>query len=132
MKLVDWIKRVARDTSAEYSSSRIDEYDALDPYDPFPDPVTIEIADVIDLHTIQPRDVRLVVEEYLLEARAKGFHTVRIIHGKGIGVQREIVRNVLARTPFVDDWTDAPPDAGGMGATLVRLRSYELDEGGGE
>jgi dsDNA-specific endonuclease/ATPase MutS2 len=124
MKLVDWIKRVARDTSAEYSDSRIDEDVALDPYDPFPDPVTIEIADVIDLHTIQPRDVRLVVEEYLLEARANGFHTVRIIHGKGIGVQREIVRNVLARTPFVDDWTDAPPDAGGMGATLVRLRSY--------
>ena len=123
MKFIDWIKRVTRDTSAEYSSSRIDEDDALDPYNPFPDPVTIEIADVIDLHTIQPRDVSLVVEEYLLEARAKGFHTVRIIHGKGIGVQREIVRKVLARTPFVDDWTDAPPDAGGLGATLVRLKS---------
>jgi len=46
---------------------------------------------------------------------------VRIIHGKGIGVQREMVRSILARTPFVCDWTDAPPDAGGLGATIARL-----------
>jgi len=46
---------------------------------------------------------------------------VRIIHGKGIGVQREMVRSILARTGFVIDWTDAPPEAGGLGATIVRL-----------
>jgi len=46
---------------------------------------------------------------------------VRIIHGKGIGVQRELVRTILARTSFVRDWTDAPPEAGGLGATIVRL-----------
>ena len=88
---------------------------------PFPEPVEIEITDVFDLHTIPPRDVKRVVEEYLLLAREKGFKVVRVIHGKGIGVQREMVRSILARTEFVLDWTDAPPDAGGLGATIVRL-----------
>ena len=90
--------------------------------DPFPDPIEIEITDVFDLHTIPPRDVKVVVEEYLGLAREKGFRSVRIIHGKGIGVQRDSVRSILARTPFVFDWTDAPPDAGGLGATIVRFR----------
>jgi dsDNA-specific endonuclease/ATPase MutS2 len=93
----------------------------VDPFNPFPDPITIEITDVIDLHTIQPKDVKRVVEEYLEQVHQAGFQSVRIIHGKGIGVQREIVRTVLASTPFVDDWTDAPPAAGGLGATIVRL-----------
>ncbi|HEY6215849.1 MAG TPA: Smr/MutS family protein [Pyrinomonadaceae bacterium] len=88
---------------------------------PFPDPVEIEIADVFDLHTIPPREVKAVVEEYLRLAHEKGFRSVRIIHGKGIGVQREMVRSILARTPFVFDWTDAPPGAGGLGATIVRF-----------
>ena len=90
-------------------------------YDPFPEPVEIEITDVFDLHTIPPRDVKRVVEEYLLLAREKNFKVVRIIHGKGIGVQREMVRSILARTDFVLNWTDAPPEAGGLGATIVRL-----------
>jgi len=88
---------------------------------PFPEPVEIEITDVFDLHTIPPPDVKRVVEEYLRLAHEKGFRSVRIIHGKGIGVQREMVRSILARTDFVVDWTDAPPDAGGLGATIVRL-----------
>jgi dsDNA-specific endonuclease/ATPase MutS2 len=92
-----------------------------DEFNPFPEPVEIEITDIFDLHTIPPRDVKPVVEEYLREAHNKGFAVVRIIHGKGIGVQREIVRSILARTSFVKDWSDAPPDAGGPGATLVRL-----------
>jgi dsDNA-specific endonuclease/ATPase MutS2 len=92
---------------------------------PFPEPVVIEITDVFDLHTIPPRDVKAVVEEYLREARRLGFPVVRIIHGKGIGVQREIVRTILSRTPFVADWTDAPPDAGGLGATIVRFSRTE-------
>jgi DNA-nicking Smr family endonuclease len=89
--------------------------------DPFPEPVEIEITDVFDLHTIPPRDVKRVVEEYLLLAHEKGFRCVRIIHGKGVGVQREIVRSILARTSFVSGWTDAPPEAGGLGATIVML-----------
>jgi DNA-nicking Smr family endonuclease len=83
--------------------------------------VEIEIKDVIDLHTIPPRDVSRVVEEYLRQAQEAGFAAVRIIHGKGIFVQRTLVRGVLEKTPFVIDWTDAPPEAGGLGATIVRL-----------
>jgi len=98
-----------------------DDPDSTDPFHPFPEPVRIPITDVFDLHTIQPRDVKLVVEEYLNEARAAGFRSVRIIHGKGRGVQREMVRKILERTPWVLAWADAPPEAGGLGATLVRL-----------
>jgi dsDNA-specific endonuclease/ATPase MutS2 len=94
----------------------------VDSEDPFPEPVEIEITDIFDLHTIPPRDVKAVVEEYLRLAREKGFPVVRIIHGKGIGVQREMVRSILARTAFVSGWTDAPPDAGGLGATIVTLK----------
>jgi dsDNA-specific endonuclease/ATPase MutS2 len=103
-------------------SNEDDPLESDDPFDPFPEPVTVPITDVFDLHTIRPREVKLVVEEYLHEAQRLGFRSVRIIHGKGIGVQREIVRTILGRTPFVIDWTDAPPEAGGLGATIVRLR----------
>lgn len=89
---------------------------------PFPDPVEIEITDVFDLHTVRPREVKGVVEEYLRLAHEKGFRSVRIIHGKGIGVQRELVRSILAQTSFILDWTDAPPQAGGLGATIVHLK----------
>ncbi len=101
--------------------------DDVDPDNPFPDPVEIEITDVFDLHTIRPRDVKAVVEEYLRLAREKRFKVVRIIHGKGIGVQREAVRSILARTEFVLDWSDAPPQAGGLGATIVRLATDYTD-----
>ena len=102
--------------------------DELDPFNPFPEPVRVPLTDVFDLHNIQPREVKLVVEEYLHEARRLGFRGVRIIHGKGIGVQREIVRKVLERTEWVEDWTDAPPQAGGLGATIVRFREPVSDE----
>ena len=92
-----------------------------DDTNPFPEPIEIEITDVFDLHTIPPHDVKRVVEEYLYQARRKEFPVVRIIHGKGIGVQREIVRAVLSRTNFAEEWRDAPADAGGLGATIVRL-----------
>jgi dsDNA-specific endonuclease/ATPase MutS2 len=99
-----------------------DPIDDVDPFDPFPEPVAIPITDVFDLHTIQPQEVKLVVEEYLHEARRLNFRTVRIIHGKGKGVQKEIVRKVLERTAWVESWSDAPPEAGGLGATIVKLR----------
>jgi len=87
-----------------------------------PDPIRIPITDIFDLHSVPARDVEAVVEEYLLEARKAGFKALRIIHGRGIGVQREIVRAVLARTEFVADYRDAPAEAGGWGATVVTLR----------
>jgi dsDNA-specific endonuclease/ATPase MutS2 len=95
--------------------------DDIDLDNPFPEPVEIPITDVFDLHTIPPRDVKRVVEEYLSLAHEKGFNCVRIIHGKGIGVQREMVHSILSRTEYVLDWTDAPPDAGGLGATIATL-----------
>ena len=63
-----------------------------------------------------------VIEEYLREAHRLGFKALRIIHGRGIGVQREIVRSVLARLEFVADYRDAPAEAGGWGSTIVTLR----------
>lgn len=99
-----------------------DDTKDFDPDNPFPEPVVIPITDVFDLHTIQPREVKLVVEEYLREADDAGFRSVRIIHGKGRGVQREMVRKILERTEFVSNWTDAPPEAGGLGATIVWFR----------
>jgi len=86
------------------------------------EPIRIPITDVFDLHTVPPRDVKPIVEEYLIEAQRLGFKALRIIHGRGIGVQREIVRSVLARTPFVESFRDAPAEAGGWGATIVTLR----------
>ena len=85
-------------------------------------PIRIPVTDVFDLHSVPPRDVKDVVEEYLLEARAAGFKALRIIHGRGIGVQREMVRGVLGRLEFVEDFRDAPAEAGGWGATIVTLR----------
>ena len=99
-----------------------DDSAELDLENPFPDPIEIEVTDVFDLHTIHPRDVKRIVQEYLTVANEKGFRIVRIIHGKGIGVQREMVRSVLSKTPFVKDWTDAPPERGGLGATIVRFK----------
>jgi dsDNA-specific endonuclease/ATPase MutS2 len=95
--------------------------DDADDDSPFPEPVVIEITDVFDLHTIPPREVKVVLQEYLYQAHRKRFAVVRIIHGRGIGVQRDIVRSLLSTTPFVVAWYDAPPEAGGLGATVARL-----------
>lgn len=86
------------------------------------DALRIPITDVFDLHAVQPREVAAVVEAYLEEADRLGLKALRIIHGRGIGVQRQVVRAVLARTPSVLAFGDAPPDLGGWGATVVRLR----------
>ncbi|MBV8705904.1 MAG: Smr/MutS family protein [Acidobacteriaceae bacterium] len=86
------------------------------------EPVSVPITDVFDLHPFAPRDVKAAVEAYLEEAHSLGLTALRIIHGRGIGVQREIVRKVLARTPFILSYSDAPGEAGGWGATIVTLR----------
>jgi dsDNA-specific endonuclease/ATPase MutS2 len=85
------------------------------------DAVRIPITDVFDLHSVPARDVKAVVEEYLIEAHRLGFRALRIIHGRGIGVQREMVRSILSRTPFVVEFHDAPAEAGGWGATVATL-----------
>ena len=85
------------------------------------EPFVVPITDVLDLHPFQPRDIVVVVEEYLHEAQLRGFRALRIIHGRGIGHQRDMVRQVLARTPGVVEYCDAPLEAGGWGATMVTL-----------
>lgn len=85
------------------------------------EPVDIPITDVFDLHTISPRDVKAATEAYLEEAHRLGLTALRIIHGRGIGAQRELVRSILNRTPYVLAFRDAPAEAGGWGATIVTL-----------
>ena len=105
--------------------SEQNEDDSLDPDNPFPDVVTIEFRDVIDLHSIPAGQVRAVVEDYIEEAHRRGTSCLRIIHGKGIGVQREVVRSVLRKADYVIDFRDAPAEAGSWGATVVTLRVDE-------
>ena len=81
----------------------------------------LPIEDSLDLHSFLPRDVAAVVESYLAAAVEAGFPEVRIIHGRGIGTQREIVRALLRRDTRVATFSDAPPDRGGWGATVVQL-----------
>ncbi|MGA8028148.1 MAG: Smr/MutS family protein [Bryobacteraceae bacterium] len=85
------------------------------------DPVRIAITDIFDLHTFAPRDIQAAVEAYLEEAHRLGLTALRIIHGRGIGAQREMVRAILGRTPYVIEFGDAPAEAGGWGATVVTL-----------
>ena len=81
----------------------------------------VQITDVFDLHSFAPRDAKAALEAYLDEAIGLGYRAIRIIHGRGIGAQREMVRKVLSRTEEVIEYRDAPPEAGGWGATIVNL-----------
>ena len=91
--------------------------------DPAPDdPVALPIEDSLDLHTFAPRDVLSVVDEYLREAAARGFTEVRLIHGRGKGVQRAAVQSMLRGHPLALSFFDAPEGRGGWGATVVMLR----------
>ena len=85
--------------------------------------VVVEIEDVIDLHGFQPRDIASVAEEYIHAAAEKGLRRVRLIHGRGKGVQRSRVQQVLARHPLVERYADAPASHGGWGATVAWLHT---------
>jgi DNA-nicking Smr family endonuclease len=84
--------------------------------------VELPVEDSIDLHPFAPRDIPDVVREYLVAAHAAGYREVRLIHGRGIGVQRERVRSALGKHPLVAEFADATPDRGGWGATIACLR----------
>jgi DNA-nicking Smr family endonuclease len=92
-------------------------------------PFELPIDGTLDLHAFAPRDVASVVEEYLRECRARGILRVRVVHGRGRGVQRAVVRRLLAALPFVVSSEDAGPELGGWGATLVRLRASDHERG---
>ena len=90
--------------------------------DPPETPVEIPIEDALDLHPFRPAETAAVVADYVEAAAKRGFAEVRLIHGRGAGVQRRIVRSALARSPFVVSFADATPDRGGWGATVAVLR----------
>jgi len=92
------------------------------------EPVRLQIEDVLDLHTFRPQDIPDLLEDYLAECLKSGIYSVRIIHGKGKGIQKKRVQGLLKNNPMVASFRDAPPEAGGWGATLVELRrDCEID-----
>jgi len=86
------------------------------------------IDGTLDLHMFQPKDVKSVLSEYLIECRARGILRVRIIHGKGQGVLREIVHSFLKNCPYCIEF-QTPSDASGWGATIAILKPLEKKEG---
>jgi DNA-nicking Smr family endonuclease len=88
---------------------------------PEDEPQPLPIDGTLDLHAFSPRDVPALVGDYLDECRARGILQVRIVHGKGIGVQRERVQSLLSRHPLVASYRDAPPERGSWGATVAYL-----------
>jgi DNA-nicking Smr family endonuclease len=91
--------------------------------DPFVTPVVVPIEDALDLHPFAPREIPAVVASYLEAAADAGFAEVRLVHGKGRGVQRERVRRLLATHPLVRAFREATAERGGAGATVVTLAS---------
>lgn len=128
---MSWIRRLfARDShrpEAERGRSPGDDLDAEIEHDDPPEVVEMPIEDSIDLHPFQPREVKDVVVAYLDEAWERGFEEVRIVHGRGIGQQRQTVRKVLERDPRVRSFADAGSDRGGWGATVARLAPRDGD-----
>jgi DNA-nicking Smr family endonuclease len=85
-------------------------------------PIRIPIEDVLDLHTFRPQDIKDLLANYFDECIKAGIFKVRVIHGKGKGIQKRQVQRFLKKNPQVRNFQDAPPEAGGWGATLVELK----------
>ena len=83
--------------------------------------VKLAIEDVLDLHTFRPKDIPDLLEDYFTECIKAGIHSIRIIHGKGKGIQKRRVQGLLENNSKVTAFKEAPPEAGGWGATLVEL-----------
>ena len=84
--------------------------------------IRIPVEDSLDLHTFRAQEISEVVKEYVWACQSAGLEEVRIIHGRGIGVQRRVVQAVLGKLPSVASFHDAPAERGGWGATVVYLR----------
>lgn len=108
---------------SERKKGRLEKSPAAQETDsPFSEPVVLPIEDSIDLHAFSPQEIPGVVEEYIEQCIRHGIYEVRIIHGRGKGIQREIIRSLLEKHARVASFKDAPPEAGGWGATVVVLR----------
>jgi DNA-nicking Smr family endonuclease len=115
MACVNFMSRRTKDKLADLSH--------CDSTSPFNEPVVLPLRDTIDLHPFPPNEIASVVAEYLEECRRAGLREVRLIHGKGKGVQRNIIRSLLEKHPGVEALLDAPLEAGGWGATVVTLKA---------
>ena len=87
-----------------------------------PEPVVVPITDELDLPTFNPRDLAVLLPEYLTACREQGITSVRIVHGKGHGILRQRVHAILKKDARVLSFGDAPAEAGGWGATRVNLK----------
>ena len=90
-----------------------------------PEPIVMPIEEAIDLHHFMPSEILDVVDAYLDAALEAGFREVRLIHGKGKGVQRANIRRFLENDPRVNRFSESTQDRGGWGATLAWLNEPE-------
>jgi len=86
-------------------------------------PVKMPIEDILDLHTFKPKDIPDLLVDYFEACINEGIYSVRIVHGKGRGILKKRVQGLLKKNLMVKSFQDAPPEAGGWGATLVELKS---------
>jgi len=86
------------------------------------EPIELPIEGELDLHTFNPRDIPDLLPEYLTACKSKGILSVRIIHGKGKGILKKRVHEILNKSPLVESFKSAPAEAGSWGATIVELK----------
>ena len=80
------------------------------------------IEDILDLHTFKPKEVPVLLVDYFSACIDAGIYSVRIVHGKGRGILKKRVQELLKKNPLVESYKNAPLEAGGWGATLVELK----------
>ena len=125
---METLRRIAAMLAGKAPNVREPADDSDDETAPDEDAVVLPIEDHIDLHPFAPRDIPSVVEEYVWQCHEEGLREVRIIHGRGKGVQRRIVQAALEKNPLVESCHDAPPERGGWGATVAVIRDKERNE----
>ena len=125
---METLRRIAALLAGKSRGVRETAYDPHDDPPPDDDPVVLPLEDHIDLHPFAPRDIPSVVEEYVWQCHEEGLREVRLIHGRGKGVQRRIVQSALEKNPLVESCHDAPPERGGWGATVAVIRAKDGGE----
>ncbi len=123
--LLESLRHIAALLTRKSRDVRETAHDLHDDTSPADDPVVLPLEDHIDLHPFAPRDIPSVVEEYVWQCHEEGLREVRLIHGRGKGVQRRIVQSALEKNPLVESCHDAPPERGGWGATVAVIRAKD-------